>query len=199
MWFLFSVQIWRETCQKTAIVAGTAIPLALFLVWDGVILGTLPDLAGSSTVSDPLELLRSSNGIVGPIVEAFSFLAIATSYIGFVLGISDFLADLLKLPSGQNKPLPYVLTLFPPLVLSLLDPEIFFKALDFAGTYGVLVLFGVFPAAMSWSERYSDELEAPVPPIVPGGKFTLSAVMGGALLVIVPELIKDVMQLQGLH
>lgn len=184
---------------RTAIVAGTAIPLALFLVWDGVILGTLPDLAGSSTVSDPLELLRSSNGIVGPIVEAFSFLAIATSYIGFVLGISDFLADLLKLPSGQNKPLPYVLTLFPPLVLSLLDPEIFFKALDFAGTYGVLVLFGVFPAAMSWSERYSDELEAPVPPIVPGGKFTLSAVMGGALLVIVPELIKDVMQLQGLH
>lgn len=184
---------------RTAIVAGTAIPLALFLVWDGVILGTLPDLAGSSTVSDPLELLRSSNEIVGPIVEAFSFLAIATSYIGFVLGISDFLADLLKLPSGQNKPLPYVLTLFPPLVLSLLDPEIFFKALDFAGTYGVLVLFGVFPAAMSWSERYSDELEAPVPPIVPGGKFTLSAVMGGALLVIVPELIKDVMQLQGLH
>jgi len=34
-------------------------------VWDGVILGTLPGIAGSSTVSDPLELLRSSNGIVG--------------------------------------------------------------------------------------------------------------------------------------
>ncbi|KAG2647357.1 tyrosine-specific transport protein-like isoform X2 [Panicum virgatum] len=184
---------------RTAIIAGTAIPLALFLVWDGVILGTLPGIAGSSTVSDPLELLRSSNGIVGPIVEAFSFLAIGTSYIGFVLGLSDFLADLLKLPSGQNKPLPYLLTLLPPLLLSLLDPEIFFNALDFAGTYGVLVLFGVFPAAMSWSERYSDESEAPVPPIVPGGKLTLSVVMGGALLVIVSEVIKDVMQLQGLH
>jgi len=104
----------------------------------------------------------------------------------------------LKLPSGQNKPLPYLLTLLPPLFLSLLDPEIFFKALDFAGTYGVLVLFGVFPAAMSWSERYSDESEAPVPPIVPGGKLTLSVVLGGALLVIVSEVIKDVMQLQGL-
>jgi hypothetical protein len=42
----------------------------------------------------------------------------------------------LKLPRGQNKPLPYILTLVPPLILSLLDPEIFFKALDFAGTYG---------------------------------------------------------------
>jgi len=65
--------------------------------------------------------------------------------------------------------------------------------------FSVLVLFGVFPAAMSWSERYSDESEAPVPPIVPGGKLTLSVVMGGALLVIVSEVIKDVMQLQGLH
>ncbi|BAF22460.1 Os07g0662800 [Oryza sativa Japonica Group] len=121
---------------RKAIVVGTAIPLALFLIWDAVILGTLPGLAGDGTIIDPLEQLRSSNGTVGPIVEAFSFLAIGTSYIGFVLGLSDFIADLLKLPSGQNKPLPYLLTLLPPLVLSLLDPEIFFKALDFAGTYG---------------------------------------------------------------
>jgi tyrosine-specific transport protein len=42
----------------------------------------------------------------------------------------------LNLPTGQNRPLPYILTLIPPLILSLLDPEIFFKALDFAGTYG---------------------------------------------------------------
>ncbi|KAK1678176.1 hypothetical protein QYE76_039024 [Lolium multiflorum] len=184
---------------RKAIVLGTAIPLALFLIWDAVILGTIPGVAGSETITDPLQQLRSSNGIVGPIVEAFSFLAIGTSYIGFVLGLSDFIADLLKLPSGQNKPLTYLVTLLPPLVLSLLDPEIFFKALDFAGTYGVLVLFGVFPAAMSWSERYSDELEAPTSPIVPGGKVTLSFVMGGALLVIVSEIFKDILHLQGLH
>ncbi|KQK14799.1 uncharacterized protein LOC100846275 isoform X2 [Brachypodium distachyon] len=141
---------------RKAIVLGTAIPLVLFLVWDAVILGTIPGLAGSGTIADPLEQLRSSNGIVGPIVEAFSFLAIGTSYIGFVLGLSDFIADF-------------------------------------------LVLFGVFPAAMSWSERYSDELEAPVPPIVPGGKVTLSFVMGGALIVIFSEIFKDIMQLQGLH
>ena len=46
----------------------------------------------------------------------------------------------LKLPSGQNSPLPYILTLVPPLILSLLDPEIFFKALDFAGTYGGIIV-----------------------------------------------------------
>ncbi|KAG8388904.1 hypothetical protein BUALT_Bualt02G0173800 [Buddleja alternifolia] len=177
---------------RTAIILGTAIPLALFLVWNGVILGTIttPEM-GSNTIVDPLQQLRSTNGIVGPIVDVFSFLAISTSYIGFVLGLSDFLADLLKLPSGENRPLPYLLTLVPPLILSLLDPEIFFKALDFAGTYGVLVLFGVLPAAMSWSDRYSKSSDSPkIPLLVPGGKFTLSCIVGGAGLVILTEIIE---------
>ncbi|KAL8055654.1 hypothetical protein ABFS82_04G068900 [Erythranthe guttata] len=178
---------------RTAIVLGTAIPLVLFLIWNAVILGTIttPEI-GSTAIIDPLQQLRSSNGVIGPIVDVFSVLAIATSYIGFVLGLSDFLTDLLKLPSGRNMPLPYVLTLLPPLVLSLLDPEIFFKALDFAGTYGVLVLFGVLPAAMSWSDRYSKPSEiTKVPLLVPGGKLTLSLVIGGAGIVILTELIEN--------
>ncbi|KAM0954056.1 putative amino acid/polyamine transporter 2 [Dioscorea sansibarensis] len=184
----------NQSKVRTSIVLGTAIPLILFLIWDAVILGTIPNLElNGVNVTDPLQRLRSNNGIVGPIVEVFSFLAIATSYIGFVLGLTDFIADLLKLPSGQNKPLPYLLTLFPPLVLALLDPEIFFKALDFAGTYGVLVLFGLIPAAMSWSERYSSSSLTPkIPPVVPGGKLTLSITIGGATFVILSEILKNV-------
>lgn len=33
------------------------------------------------------------SSILQPIVEVFSFLAIATSYIGFILGLTDFVAD----------------------------------------------------------------------------------------------------------
>ncbi|CAH8271630.1 unnamed protein product [Arabidopsis lyrata] len=180
---------------RTAIVLGTAIPLSLFLVWNGVILGSFPADTGvaAEKMVDPLQQLRSSSVTVGPFVEAFSLFAIATSYIGFVLGLSDFFSDLLKLPSGQNKPLLYLLTLVPPLVLSLLDPEIFFKALDFAGTYGVLVLFGILPAAMSWSDRYivSTSRVTRLPQIVPGGKLTLSLVMGAAGYVILSEVVEN--------
>nr|GMD61671.1 Tyrosine-specific transport protein [Ipomoea batatas] len=176
---------------RSAIILGTAIPLALFLVWNGVILGTIgaPE-TGLDKIVDPLQQLRSANG-VGPIVDVFSLFAIATSYIGFILGLSDFLADLLKLPSGQNT-LPYLLTVVPPLILSLLDPEIFFKALDFAGTYGVLVLFGLLPAAMSWSDRYSESSKSPrLPPLVPGGRLTLSLVLGGSAFVILSEILEN--------
>ncbi|XP_023530389.1 uncharacterized protein LOC111792980 isoform X1 [Cucurbita pepo subsp. pepo] len=178
---------------RTSIVIGTAIPLVLFLVWNGVILGTISNLdMGSDKILDPLQQLRSTNGAVGPIVEVFSLLAIATSYIGFVLGLSDFLADLLKLPSGENKPLPFILTLVPPLILSLIDPEIFFKSLDVAGTYGVLLLFGIIPAAMSWSDRYSrSPPSVKLPTVVPGGRFTLSLVIGGAGWVIFSELLEN--------
>ncbi|XP_047317785.1 tyrosine-specific transport system-like [Impatiens glandulifera] len=178
---------------RSAIVLGTAIPLALFLVWNAVILGSIPSFgADFNRITDPLQQLRNSNGVVGPVVEVFSLLAIATSYIGFVLGLADFLADLLELPSGENRPLPYLLTLFPPLLLSLYDPEIFFKALDFAGTYGVLVLFGILPAAMSWSDMDSDSGELPrIPSLVPGGRFTLSVVIGGAGFVILSELLRN--------
>ncbi|KAK4275785.1 hypothetical protein QN277_018810 [Acacia crassicarpa] len=183
---------------RSAVVIGTGIPLALFLVWNAVILGTI---GNTDTGVDALEQLRSSNGIIGPIVEAFSLLATATSYIGFVLGLTDFLADLLQLPAGQNRPLPYILALVPPLLLSLSDPEIFFKALDFAGTYGVLVLFGIIPAAMSWSDRYSTLKSSSSPPmklpdLVPGGKITLLLVLGSSGYVILSELLESLQNIQ---
>ncbi|KAL8122407.1 hypothetical protein AgCh_018945 [Apium graveolens] len=178
---------------RTSIVLGTAIPLSLFLVWNAVILGTITGLeTNADKITDPLLLLRSANGAVGTIVEVFSLLAIGTSYIGFVLGLADFLTDLLKLPSGQNRPLPYVLTLTPPLILSLLDPDIFFRALDFAGTYGVLVLFGILPAAMSWSDRSTESsISQNLPTLVPGGKLTLSFVIAASGFVIISEILEN--------
>ncbi|KAL1807996.1 uncharacterized protein LOC108194481 isoform X1 [Daucus carota subsp. sativus] len=182
---------------RTSIVLGTAIPLSLFLVWNAVILGTITGLeTNSDKITDPLQLLRSTNGTVGTIVEVFSLLAIGTSYIGFVLGLSDFLTDLLKLPSGQNRALPFVLTLTPPLILSLLDPDIFFRALDFAGTYGVLVLFGILPAAMSWSDRSTNSsISQNLPILVPGGKFTLSLVIAASGFVILSEILENFVHL----
>ena len=87
--------------------------------------------------SDPLEVLSKTNPIVGPLVQGFSFLAIATSYIGFILGLTDFMADALKLPTGRQAPLPYLLTLLPPFVFAVTNPNMFLKSLDVAGERGL--------------------------------------------------------------
>ncbi|EPS65561.1 hypothetical protein M569_09215, partial [Genlisea aurea] len=51
---------------RTSIVVGTAIPLVLFLVWNAVILGSIPasEMGSNTASSDPLQLLRSTNEVV---------------------------------------------------------------------------------------------------------------------------------------
>ncbi|CAL5412162.1 unnamed protein product [Camellia sinensis] len=50
----------------TAIVLATAIPLALFVVWNAVILGTITSFEiGSDKIIDPLQQLQSANRVVG--------------------------------------------------------------------------------------------------------------------------------------
>lgn len=192
---------------RQAIFLGSLLPWAMFLTWDAAILGSagnLLDAAGTAAgrsagtagaAVDPLAALRmSSNPAVPPLIDAFSFLAIATSFIGFCLGMSDAVADWLGLPTGRQR-VPYLLTLVPPLLLALSFPEVFFSALEFAGTYGVLVLFGLIPVAMVWSERYGVRYGTlPTVQVVPGGRPVLVAVAGVALAVIGRELFTSVSQ-----
>lgn len=86
----------------------------------------------SSVTADPLAAIQAGNATVGPLIQGFSLLAIATSFIGFILGLTDFLADGLKLARRQA-PLPYLLTLLPPLAVAVTNPNIFLQALDRAG------------------------------------------------------------------
>lgn len=186
---------------RQAILLGTAVPLLMFLAWDAAVLGSSGEelllQAGTAAGADPLAALRATGGsLVAPLIDAFSFLAVATSFIGFILGLNDFWSDRLQLPTGARQPLPYLLTLVPPLLLAFsLGPAVFLDALDFAGTYGVLVLFGLIPVAMVWSERYAR------PPttltrteIVPGGQLVLLGVGGSAAAIIGRELLLSLTQ-----
>lgn len=91
--------------------------------------------ASAGSRADPLAALAASNDTVGPLIQGFSFLAIATSFIGFILGLTDFFVDGLKLPSRQA-PVPYALTLLPPFAVAVSNPDIFLQALDTAGGKG---------------------------------------------------------------
>jgi len=80
-----------------AIIGGTLVPLLMFLLWNGVIMGNMynTDLPGSTTTIDPIAMLQaaaasSSNSnleILSNLVQIFSELAIVTSLIGFVYGL----------------------------------------------------------------------------------------------------------------
>ena len=135
---------------RTAIVTGSLIPLAMFITWNAVILG----IATAGTEGDPVQLLRAGGAgeFTGDLVSLFSEAAIVTSFIGFVIGLMDFFTDVFPNRSKKDG-LLFGAVLIPPLIVAILDPTIFLGALEYAGTYGISVLFGAIPAIMALKMR----------------------------------------------
>lgn len=86
---------------RTAILAGTGLPMLMFVAWSAVILGTIPYDAPADAAADPLGALRASGDGLGETLRVFSLLAVGTSFIGFTLGLVDFAADLLGMPDAE--------------------------------------------------------------------------------------------------
>jgi tyrosine-specific transport protein len=173
---------------RAAVAGGTGLPLLMFIAWEAAVLGQ-GGAGAAGSGSDPLAFLAAP-----AVVDAFSLLAVATSFIGFVLGLSDFFADALSgAPRGVRRVAPLAATLLPPLAAAVTYPDAFFGALEVAGVYGVATLFGVLPGAMALAERArsrqlprgSSSSKAGAPPqLVPGGDATpaLVAALAAALI-----------------
>lgn len=76
----------------------------------------------------------------------FSLMAISTSFLANGLGLLSFNRDLLVNTFRiNNRFLVIALTFLPPLLIGLIYPDIFLKALDIVGEVGIVVLFGILP------------------------------------------------------
>lgn len=167
---------------RLAIIFGTLIPLVVYIIWQGLILGIVP-VEGADGLLDALNqgenaVYTLKNNLNSPgiyrIGQFFAFFALVTSFLGVTLGLLDFLADGLnikKTPSGKF--LLCALIIVPPFVISLLHPGLFLMALDFAGGFGCALLLGLLPILMVWSGRYNMGLKSPY--MLTGGKGLLIA------------------------
>ncbi|MBR8838174.1 MAG: tyrosine transporter [Stigonema ocellatum SAG 48.90 = DSM 106950] len=172
---------------RQSIVIGSVIPLIMFVAWNAVILGSVSSDMVGKIAFDPLDVLRSGGAgeWLGVLVSIFSEFAIVTSFIGCVYGLVDFWKDIYPVEHHQlsGRLSLYSLVLVPPMGLSVINPSIFFSALDYAGTFGVSVLIGIIPALMSWKQP-QEQSNTMNPLIVPGGKLTLIVMIGVALVLI---------------
>lgn len=166
--------------MRTAIFVGNLIPFLLYFVWNLVILGLLPDgnsielsqiVSQSDMVTGLLEKAAESQSVL-LFANAFSFFAIVTPFMANTMAFVDFLKDGLKI-SGESKYelSVYGLVLIPPMVLTLLFPHLFLKALGIAGGFADVLLFGVLPVTIIGIGRYVKKMEGPFR--APGGKLFL--------------------------
>lgn len=169
---------------RLSIVIGTTLPLLTYLLWQILILGTIP-FEGVGGLKEAF--LTGSSSIVPEtgvkwIGALFGFCALVTSFLGVTLGLLDFMADGLKIKkTPMGRLLLCLLIYLPPFALSLGYERIFLIALDYAGTFGGVILLGLMPVAMVVSLRYFKKSKEPVQ--LPGGAASL-ALLGIFLLFI---------------
>ena len=145
---------------KKATVLGTAVPLGMFLLWNAVALGALSRrFKRSGRKSVGVLASKIENGTGTMLIDTFSFGAVATSFIGFTIGLKTFIADGLSSIDVKSEPVSYSLTLIPPLTFAITYPDVFISAVDNAGTFGVIVIFGLLPPLMVYSYRKSAKEE----------------------------------------
>jgi tyrosine-specific transport protein len=175
---------------RIAIILGTSIPFAIYIIWEMLILGIIP-LQGDHGLIDALQ--KGENAVVplryylkNPtflnIGRAFAFFALTTSFVGIAIAFVDFLADGLKVEKTKRRKLGLCALIFlVPVFISWIDPTIFIAALNYAGGIGVALLLGAMPILMIWSGRYYHGYSL-LHQQLPGGKILLSILMAFVLV-----------------
>lgn len=177
---------------RISIIGGSLITLVVYLIWSLLVLGVVEPNAIQDSYQKGEEATIALRAVLGStaishFAQGFAFFAIVTSFLAQGLTLTHFLADGFKLiPSRKNLWWLCSLALIPPLILALYNPQIFFKALSFAGGICAMVLFGILPICMAWVGRYQRKHASPYH--VSGGKPALIIGILFSFLVIGCEL-----------
>ena len=149
---------------KIAIIAGTTLALAIYAVWQWLILGIVP-VEGPNGLAEALFkgnqpatqfLYEHVHGTwITIFAEYFAFFAIVTSFLGITLGLFDFLSDGLKIKKNRTgKVIIGLLIALPTLLFATQFEKAFIAAMDISGGFGDTILNGIIPVLMVWRGRY---------------------------------------------
>ncbi|CAM9158142.1 unnamed protein product, partial [Phaeothamnion confervicola] len=148
---------------RTALTLGSIVPLAMCIGWNAIALGLVGPAAlaaaGGGAGGDPLDVLLTS-AAVGSYVRVLALCAVSTTIIGSDLALGLFMDDIFGSGrggsgiGGTRRWVARALTVLPSLAIATSDPNMFYRATSFAGSYPVTVLWCLAPPAMLWAARY---------------------------------------------
>lgn len=129
---------------KKVIFIGGSIPLVVYLLWELVVFGTLPELSSKIALADMVEMLstRFNQPLLSAVVNFFTDAAITTSFLGVSMSLFHFIRDGFHLNQNRigEKGAAALITFVPPLGFAWFYPEGFVMALNYASIFVVILL-----------------------------------------------------------
>lgn len=180
------------------LIFGSLLTLAVNLLWNWIVLGTIPVegaggiLAARDRGLPATEVIRVAAGVgdLSFYTDLFAFSALITTFVGVGLSFVHFLDDALQDRSVlRNHHILCGLVMVPPFLIYLVRPDLFLTALNYAGGFGVMILFGILPVWMVWRGRYQMGMKGPR--LLPGGRLILVVLLIISLGVMGLELAQE--------
>ncbi len=150
---------WDHRVINRTMLVGMAFCFLIYFTWLLVGIGVLPldntpiGLINAFHKNLPAtipmaEAIQSSTFLL--IASCFGVVSITTGYLVNGMGLIGFMDDLTNQHLRIVNPLfSRALSFIPPLLISLVYPDIFLKALDISGGFGVVTLFGILPCIIA--------------------------------------------------
>lgn len=140
---------------------GTLIALMIYILWQYAIQGNIDRDAFKQVIADGGNigsLLKqmdtvSASQITSQLLNAFSYMALASSFLGVSLGLFDYIADVFKFTDDRHgRTKSALVTFVPPAIGALLFPNGFLYAIGFAGLAATIWAV-IVPALMARASR----------------------------------------------
>ncbi|WP_336193082.1 tryptophan permease [Providencia stuartii] len=144
-----------------SLVYGAVITVAIYILWQYAIQGNIPRSAFVQIREEGNNIgallnqmnLSTNSSFISQFLTLFSYMALASSFLGVSLGLFDFIADFFKFNDNQQGRLKSALiTFLPPTVFALVFPNGFIYAIGFAGL-AATVWAVIIPALMARASR----------------------------------------------
>lgn len=148
----------QKTITRTMLV-GMSLGFLMNATWMLVGVGVLPldaspiglETAFQNNLPATIPLAEAMHSEVFLLLASFfAMVAITTAYLANGMGLIGFMDDLTNQYLGKVNPLlSRALAFVPPLLIALAYPDVFLKAIDFAGGFGIVTLFGILPCIIA--------------------------------------------------
>ncbi len=143
---------------RKVLIIGSTIPLACYILWLMVSLGTIggAEVYGfDGSLAKLVMALQNvaQSSVLQQCIDLFANLALITSFLGVTMSLFDYIAELTRAKEDwKGRARTWLVTFVPPLLCALFYPDGFFKILGFAAIPLVIMII-FLPIAMALVQR----------------------------------------------
>lgn len=148
----------NEKNVKRAFFYGSTLILCIYCFWILASFAVTPQISSINTKGADIDVLLTSNDVLSTSTKVFSWLAIATSFLGVGASLYDYFREKLKFNKNSffKTLIIGLVTFIPPIIINVLNKNIFIKALSFAAislSFLAIILPGIIAIKLSFSKK----------------------------------------------